>query len=150
MSAEEAIEEEPPVEEREEVADVDPVEDGIEEDDDVTVDGCPNGCVPESEMLVTKDLNLDFPWKSGNKYARICPECGSRNFTTRTYWETVEVSFVIPREEEKPRPLYRCPYTEEVVDEGEEPCGEEFVGPPLDEGLPEACPECERPLSYGD
>lgn len=72
-------------------------------------DGC---CVPEAEMLVIRDLNMAAPYKGGNQYARICPECGSRQFTTKAYWENVSDPYVIPNGESQPVRLFDCPHDE--------------------------------------
>ena len=84
-------------------------------------DGC---CVPESEMLVIRDLNMAAPYKGGNQYARICPECGSRMFTTKAYFESVGDPYVIPNGDDSPVRLFDCPFEEcgGTIYEGEEAC----------------------------
>jgi len=72
-------------------------------------DGC---CVPEAEMYVIRDLNMAAPYKGGNQYARICPECGSRQFTTKQYWESVDDPYVIPNGKSSPVRLFDCPHGE--------------------------------------
>lgn len=130
-------------------------------DDDIGQNGC---CVPESEMLVVLDRNFEVPWKGGNKYARVCPECRSRTFCPASYWEARNddpegVAYIIERGEDGGdgpatiRPNYQCPYTEawaDAVDADVEVCGEEFTGSPLGESPPEQCPHCERALAFGD
>jgi hypothetical protein len=126
--------------------------------DDPGADGCHNcGDVSEAEMMVAKDLNFAYAWKSGNKFARICPECGARTFTAGSYWESEEadptkVAWVIEKGDTKDdaRPRFYCPYDEEVVDE--EPCGERFLGAPhnADAVGPEECPHCGRELQWED
>lgn len=86
----------------------------------------PNGCcVDEAEMMVIRDLNMTAPHKGGNQYARICPECGSRQFTTKKYWESVDDPYVIPKGDKQPARLFACPYDEcddGTIYEGEEVC----------------------------
>jgi hypothetical protein len=91
-------------------------EDALDGDADI---GCRSCETPESEMMVVFDRNKDFPWKQGNPYVRRCPECGSSKFTGRSYWETQEVPYVIPKGEDEPQPLYECPHTD---------CEETFLG----------------------
>lgn len=84
------------------------------------LDGC---CVPEEDMIVLRDLNLAAPHKGGNQYARVCPECGFRTFTTRKYWETVDDPYVVPNGEGTPARLYQCPNCDDgTVYEGEDEC----------------------------
>lgn len=104
-------------------------------DDDDLAGGC---CVPEPEMQVCRDLNLDYPWKGGNQYSRICPECGSRTFTAKSYWEQrvedpEQQAYVVPQGEEEPQPYFICPY---------EDCTGTF------HGFPDECPECEQPFEW--
>lgn len=104
-------------------------------DDDDLADGC---CVPEDEMMVVRDLNLDYPWKGGNQYARICPDCGARTFTAKTYWvsrveDPESQAHVIPQGEEEIKPYFTCPY---------EDCTGTF------HGFPDECPECEQPFEW--
>lgn len=98
-------------------------------------DGCPSCGTPESEILVVYDRNMDKPWKGGNPYSRICPNCGSRTFAPKTQWLEQDVRYVIKRDESQPKPYYFCPY---------EDCDGQFVGE-VDE-----CPECERPIEWAD
>jgi RNA polymerase subunit RPABC4/transcription elongation factor Spt4 len=111
-----------------------------EPDDDIPEDDLSNGCcVPESEMLVCRDLNLDYPWKGGNQYSRICPECGSRTFTAKSYWEMRvedpdEQAYIIPQgDDTEPQPYFICPYGD---------CTGTFYG------FPDECPECEREFEW--
>lgn len=140
--------------------DVELTEEEIEKAGDAGSDGCHN-CddVGESEMLVVLDRNFEYPWKSGNKYARICPECGSRTFCPESYWESKDadpedVAYVIEKAEDKEdreiRPRFRCPYTGEFVEDGGEPCGEVFLGEPHSAEAvgPDECPHCERELNW--
>lgn len=125
--------------------------------EEIGQDGC---CVPESEMMVTLDENLEVPWKGGNKFSRICPECNSRTFCAGSLWEAANddpsrVAYIIEKDETSPRPVYVCPYGDDWVerlpeDYDEEPCGEEFLGTPLGEAPPDECPHCEREISFGD
>lgn len=93
-----------------------------EADESVGQDGC---CVPETEMHVVRNLNLDYPWKGGNQYARVCPECESQTFTAKSYWqmrlESDELPcHVIPKGEDERKLAYPCPmpdYDEVGVDE---------------------------------
>jgi hypothetical protein len=123
--------------EPEEVETAEPESDEIGEGSEADGEDIEYGCeaceTPESEMLVTYDRNKDYPWKSGNPYCRICPECGSRTFTARSYWESQEVRYVIPKSESDPQPLYGCPY---------EDCGATFVGEVGE------CPTCERAIEW--
>lgn len=117
-----------------------------EQSDDVDVDdnikqrvkesqGCDSCDTPEEEMMVVYDRNKDYPWKEGNPYARQCPECGSKTFTSKSYWESQEVPHVIPKGEDEPLPLYQCPYPN---------CDGEFAGEQ------KACPECGGELIWED
>ena len=85
------------------------------------LDGC---CVPEEEMTIVRDLNLAAPYKGGNQYARICPTCGARQFTTKKYWESVDEQYVIPSGESDPVRLYDCPNPEcdDTIYDGEPEC----------------------------
>lgn len=99
--------------------------------------GC---CVPEEEMIVARDLNLDYPWKGGNQYCRICPECWSRTFTAKSYWEMRKSNpelpaHVIPRDGDKPVQLFDCPYDD---------CDGEL------HGQVEECEDCEREIHWQD
>lgn len=105
-------------------------------DDSPDIGGC-DACegVAEGDLLVVYNENFDFPWKSGNPFARVCPECGSQTFTAKAYWQSQEVPYIIPKGEDEPKPLFDCPY---------EGCGGEFLG------TPDECPECERELLWED
>jgi hypothetical protein len=96
--------------------------------------GC-NSCgdVPESEMLVVRDLNMKAPHKGGNQYARICPECGQRTFCSKTYFETTDDPYVIPAGDDEPVPIYDCPYDD---------CEGTLYGE-VDE-----CPDCEQEIIW--
>lgn len=96
--------------------------------------GCACGA-SEEDLLVVYDRNFDYPWKGGNPYARLCPDCGSRTFTARSYWESQEVPYVIVKGGETPQPLYDCPYDD---------CDGSFLGTPSE------CPDCEQELLWGD
>jgi Zn finger protein HypA/HybF involved in hydrogenase expression len=97
-------------------------------------DGC---CVPESEMLVVRDLNMQAPYKGGNQYARICPECQSRTFTSKRYWQTTSPRYIIPKGEDEPVAVFDCPY---------EDCEGEF----REDERPDECPECGGELDWVD
>lgn len=106
-----------------------------EEVEDIGSNGC---CVPEDEMLIVRDLNFDYPWKAGNQYCRVCPECDGRTFTSRNYFEAMrsangKATWVIPKNEATPVPLQTCPYDD---------CNGDLIG------TPDACPECEQPLVW--
>lgn len=75
-------------------------------------------------MMVTRDMNMAAPHKGGNQYARICPNCGTRKFTTKRYWQTHEEPYVIPNGESDPVRLFECPYPECDADihEGMDEC----------------------------
>jgi ribosomal protein S27AE len=89
--------------------------------------GCDACGVPESEILVVYDRNKDYPWKPGNPYSRVCPDCGASTFTAQSYWESQEVPYVIPKGEDEPKPLFTCPH---------QGCDGEIVG------FPDECPTC--------
>lgn len=97
--------------------------------------GCEACGTPESEMLVVYDKNLDKPWRGGNPYSRICPSCGARTFSSKSYWKSQAVPYVIPVGEEEPQPLFRCPYDD---------CDETFLG------KQDECPGCGRELIWED
>lgn len=95
--------------------------------------GCKACNVPENDMLVAYDRNMDKPWKGGNPYSRVCPECGNRTFAPKSLFETQDQQYVIKRGENEVQPLYYCPY---------EDCGEPFAG------MPDECPACEREIIW--
>lgn len=95
-------------------------------------EGC---CVPEEEMMVVRDLNMNAPFKGGNQYCRICPECGKRTFCSKMYWKTADEQYVIPEGEEDPIQRFECPYPD---------CDGSFFGT-VDE-----CPECENEIMWED
>jgi len=96
-----------------------------------------NGCcgLDESEIMVVRDLNMAAPHKGGNQFSRICPECGTRKFCTRRYWETNDEQYVIPNGEKEPVQLFDCPYPD---------CDGE-----IHEGLDE-CPDCGSEIEWVD
>lgn len=95
-------------------------------------DGC---CVPESEIMVVRDLNLSAPYKGGNQFSRVCPDCGSRTFCTRRYWETSDDQYVIPNGESDIVPLDTCPW---------EDCSADV------HGLMESCGSCDEAITWQD
>lgn len=110
-------------------------ESGGEEPPDIDGDG---HCVPESEMLVVRDRNMDYPWKDGNKYSRRCPECGAMQFCAKGYWQTRfhdvdSTAHVIKKGGEEPKPAYPCPYGD---------CDGVLVGEP------DECPTCEQEIEW--
>lgn len=125
-------------------------------------------------FLLTKDLNLDKVWKAGNKYCRICTDCGNRYFLSKAMYEAASETFVILDGAEKPIPLRECPNCEEEVtgdpddcpycditfaeydpddaedDEDDEP-ENEFDCPACGThitGFPEECPNCAVPYDW--
>lgn len=106
----------------------------MSQSDDVAPDdgGC---CVPEDEMLVVRDLNLSVPYKGGNQYGIICPDCGSRKFTAKAYWEMADPQYVIEKGDDEPKPLFGCPHEE---------CDGELVG------MVEECGECGGEIEWED
>lgn len=94
--------------------------------------GC---CVPESDMMVVRDMNLSAPYKGGNQFARICPDCGTRKFTSRRYFETSDTKYVIPKGEDEPKEMFDCPYPD---------CDETFAG------MMDECPECGQEIQWED
>ncbi len=95
-------------------------------------EGC---CVPAGEMLAVRDLNKKPPWKCGNQYRTVCPECNATQFASKEYWKHAEVQYVIPRGEAGPVVLYDCPY---------EDCDGQL------KGEMEECPECEQEILWED
>lgn len=95
-------------------------------------------CVPEAEMYVVRDRNMDYPWVGGNKYARICPECGARQFCAKSYWlqryrDPERVAHIIKKGEDEPVVAFECVY---------EGCDGMLVD------FPDECPECERAIEW--
>lgn len=78
-----------------------------------------------------KDLNLDKVWKAGNKYTRICTDCGSRYFLSQAMWEASDDTYVILKGDDTPLPLFSCPACEESVT-----------------GTPENCPYCDAEFDW--
>lgn len=74
----------------------------------------------------TKDQNLDKAWKVGNKYARICTDCGHRYFLAKSMWQDVSDQYVILDGEDEPIPIFDCPACAETVT-----------------GQPDECPYCD-------
>lgn len=125
--------------------DIDDDIDGSLLGDDDASDGC-QACadIDEDEMLVVFDRNKDFPFKQGNPYSRVCPDCGSRTFTSKAYWANQEVPYVILKGEDTPRMTFRCPHDD---------CAGLLVGPhyndDVDTGdLPGTCPTCEGDIEW--
>lgn len=79
------------------------------------------------DFLFVKDQNLDKAWKTGNKYARICTDCGSRFFLAKSMYQNSDERYVIPSGESKPIPIFNCP---------DDTCGREVTG------KPDECPHC--------
>ena len=106
------------------------------ETEPIGASGC---CVPEAEMLVVRDRNMDYPWKGGNKYARICPQCGKRQFCAKSYWQQRyhgddAVAYIIKKGEEgEPVPAYECPFGD---------CDGMLVD------YPSECGRCEEPIEW--
>ena len=94
--------------------------------------GC---CVSAAEMMAVRDLNKKPPWKQGNQYRTVCPECNATQFASKEYWKHSTVQFVIPRGEAEPVILYTCPYDD---------CDGDL------EGEMDECPECEREIEWED
>lgn len=131
-------------------------------------DGC---CVPESDMVIARDMNMDVPFKGGNQYARICPDCGSRTFTSKSYFKSVDDPYIIPKGESEPIPKaeYEArdedeteaepepePEPDEAEDEPDEEDGEDDV-PTYDcpfgcggtvEEYEEECPNCGEEIEW--
>lgn len=95
-----------------------------------TKQACDCGC---NEFHFTKDLNLDFAWKAGNKYCRICTDCGARYFLAKSMYEAVEDQYVIVAGEDDPVPSFDCPACDEPVT-----------------GTPNKCPFCDQEYVWGE
>lgn len=89
---------------------------------------CGNG-----EFIFVKDLNLAKVWKSGNKFARICTDCGNRYFLGKAMWENATDQYVILDGEDEPVPIFDCPACEETVT-----------------GWPDSCPYCDVPYEWDE
>lgn len=85
------------------------------------------------EFYFTKDLNLDKAWKAGNKFARICTECGNRYFLSKAMYQAASDQFVILDGEDDPIPIFDCPK-----------CGEQVTG------QPDSCPYCDVEYQWPD
>jgi hypothetical protein len=85
------------------------------------------------EFIFVKDLNLAKVWKAGNKYARICVDCGNRYFLGKAMWEAARDQFVILDGEDDPKPLFDCPV-----------CGEDVTG------WPDQCPYCDTDYEWNE
>lgn len=83
-------------------------------------------CGNES-FLFTKDQNLDKAWKTGNKYVRICDDCGSRYFLAKSMYRQSDEQYVIPSGESSPIPIFDCP---------DDDCQKRVTG------KPDECPYC--------
>jgi hypothetical protein len=103
---------------------------------DIGASGC---CVPESEMLVVRDRNMDYPWKGGNKYSRICPSCGHRQFCAKSYWmqryhDPEATAHVLRKgDDTEPLPAFECPF-------------EDCTGMLVD--FPDECGACNNPIEW--
>lgn len=85
------------------------------------------------DFIFVKDLNLAKVWKAGNKYARICVECGNRYFLGKAMWEGARDQYVILDGEDQPVPIFDCPVCEETVT-----------------GWPETCPYCDAEYHWDE
>lgn len=85
-----------------------------------------------TEFYFAKDLNLEPVWKRGNKYCRICADCGNRYFLAKSMYERVSDQYVILQGESEPIPLFECPACETEVS-----------------GTPEQCPYCDVEYDWG-
>jgi hypothetical protein len=86
-----------------------------------------------TEFIFVKDLNLAKVWKAGNKFARICVDCGNRYFLGKSMWEAARDQFVILDGETDPKPLFECPV-----------CGEQVTG------WPDKCPYCDAGYEWAE
>jgi len=89
---------------------------------------CDCGC---NEFYFCKDLNLEPVWKAGNKFCRVCADCGSRYFLAKSMYQQVSDRYIIPRGEDEPVPIFDCPRCEETVT-----------------GLPNSCPYCDAEYEW--
>lgn len=85
------------------------------------------------EFIFVKDMNLAKVWKAGNKYARVCVDCGNRYFLGKAMWENARDQYVILEGEDDPNPIFDCPACEETVT-----------------GWPDACPYCDTEYEWGE
>ncbi len=107
-----AAEQEPEQDQEQDAGDAEADADVAADADDIGQDGC---CVSEGDMRVVRDLNLDYPWKGGNQYSRVCPECHSQTFTAKSYWQMRMGSgdldaHVVPKGDDESVVAYHCPY----------------------------------------
>lgn len=84
-----------------------------------------------AEFYFAKDLNLDKVWKAGNKFCRICTECGTRFFLSKAMYEAATDQYVILDGEDEPVPIFSCPSCDEQVT-----------------GQPDACPYCDTEYEW--
>lgn len=84
------------------------------------------------EFYFCKDLNLDKAWKAGNKWCRICTDCGNRYFLSQAMYQAATDQYVILNGEDDPQPVFECPA-----------CSEQVTG------QPGACPYCDVEYDWG-
>lgn len=85
------------------------------------------------EFYFCEDLNLDKAWKAGNKWCRICTDCGNRYFLSKTMYRAATDQYVILEGEDDPVPVFDCPRCEKRVT-----------------GQPSECPYCDVEYHWGD
>lgn len=84
-------------------------------------------------FVFVKDLNMAAVWKTGNKFCRICSECGNRFFLSKSIYHSARDQYVILKGEDTPTPIYDCPACDESVT-----------------GYPESCPYCDTEYGWSE
>lgn len=110
-------------------------------------DGCDCG---EGEFVAALDLKLVPSHVPGNKYCRMCKNCGKRHFVSRKFFERSEDKHVIPVKETDPVEATECDSCDSItwVTGGSEcaRCGENIFDCPNCgeevQGEPDECPNC--------
>jgi len=90
-------------------------------------------CVPVEELLAVRDLDKAAPWKSGNQYRLVCPDCRATQFTSKNLWQSRKTQYVIPRGEDELVVLYECPHCQ----------GDIY-------GEADTCPECGEGIDWSE
>lgn len=106
---------------------------------------CGNG-----EFVTAIDLKMVPPHMPGNKYCRICTNCGARHFCSKSHFERTTDKHVIPVKETDPVEAEHCEkcdgYTWVTKDHDCARCGDNiFPCPECGEtvhGQPDECPHC--------
>lgn len=114
---------------------------------------CGNG-----EFVTAIDLKLVPAHMPGNKFCRICTECGTRHFCSKEHFENSEKKHVIPVKEKAPVEGVECDecdgWTWVTNNHNCARCSANiFPCPKCDEqvhGQPDECPHCGIEYNWND